>query len=212
MKNEFLKEIGCYIGCIAFIAGSAYFSGFYKEISYQSFSDAIVSNIKASGIEQYINKESSSRRKVTAYKNFRPQIIPDNVLNGSVTSNTWTSLFNSNKKVIFYVYAPNDNFHTKILSYYNENELYKYYSFQSSTSNTYKNMQYGVTGPSKICNSIEECNKVRRKAANYTLLTNFLNKCAKTMCIFNPNKNQYVILKNRNTNEALNMINGLKNW
>lgn len=212
MKKEIFKEIGCYIGCIAFIAGSAYFSGFYKKVSYQSFSDAVVSNVKATGIEEYINRERSPRKKVTAYKNYRPQIIPDDVLDGSISSRTWTNLFTSNKKVIFYVYDSNDDFHNRISSYYNQKALYKFYDFAPYKRNIYETMRYGEVGPSKICNSIEECNKVRTKAANYTLLTNFLNRCASSMCIFDSSKNQYIRLKNRNVNEAVKALDGLKNW
>lgn len=212
MKKEILKEIACYAVCIIFIAGSAYLVGLFNERSYQSLSRVIVNNIKASGIEQYINQERSPRKRVTTYKNYRPRIIPDNVLDGSQTSGIWRNIFNSNQKVVFYLYDNNDNFHSSLSSYFSKNKLYKNYNFKPVSLYEFNNMRSGDMGPSKICNSIDECNKVRTKASNYTLLTNFLSNCGRTMCVFNPAKNEYVQLKKRNITEAEQMLNGLQNW
>lgn len=212
MKKEILKEIACYAGCIAFIAGSAYFSGFFNETSYQSLSNTVVNNVKATGIEQYINQERSPRKKVTVYKNYRPRIIPNNVLEGSRTSRTWQNIFNSSQKVVFYLYDRNDEFHSELYTYFSKNRLYAFYNYEPYSLDAFNNMRNGSIGPSKICNSMEECNKVRENASNYTLLTNFLSNCGKTMCIFNPAKNEYVQLKKRNITEAEQMLQGLKNW
>lgn len=212
MKKEILKEISCYAGCIAFIALSAYISGIFKETSYQSLSNTVVNNVKASGIEQYINQERSPRKKVTVYKNYRPRIIPDNVIAGSDSSHTWRNIFNSNKKVVFYLYNTNDDFHSSIYNYFKQNKLSENYNFEPYSSDAFNNMRNGTIGPSKICDSLEECNRVRANASNYTLLTNFLSNCGKTMCIFNPAKNEYVQLKRRDITEAEHMLNGLQNW
>lgn len=212
MNKEILKEVGCYAGCIVFITACAYFSGFFNETSYQSLSNTVVNNVKASSIEQYINQERSPRKKVTVYKNYRPRIIPDNVIAGSDSSHTWKNIFNSNKKVVFYLYNSNDEFHSALYGYFSKNQLYKSYNFEPYSSDAFNNMRNGSIGPSKICNSLEECNRVRANASNYTLLTNFMANCGKTMCIFNPAKNEYVQLKKRNIKEAEQMIQALSNW
>lgn len=212
MKKEILKEIGCYAGCIAFILLSAYISGFFKETSNETLSTTVVNSVKATGIEQYINQERSTRKKVTVYKNYRPRIIPENVLSGSQASGIWRNIFNSNRKVVFYLYDNNDDFHSELYSYFVKNKLISFYNYEPYSLNAFNNMHNGTMGPSKICNSIEECNKVREKASNYTLLSNFLSNCGKTMCVFNPAKNEYVQLKKRNITEAEHMLQGLKNW
>lgn len=212
MKKEILKEIGCYLGCIAFIAISGCIAGVFKETSFDSLSKTVVANVKTTGIEQYINQERSPRKKVTVYKNYRPRIIPDNVLDSSRYSNTWQNIFNSNRKVVFYLFDENDNFHSSLYAYFSNNQLYKYYNFEPYSKNAFNNMRNGSIGPSKICNSMEECNKVRENASNYTMLTNFLSNCGKTMCIFDPGKSQYIQLKKRNANDAEHMLEGLKNW
>lgn len=212
MKKEILKEIGCYLGCIAFIAISGYIAGVFKEASFDSLSKIIVANVKTTGIEQYINQERSPRKKVTVYKNYRPRIIPDTVLDGSRYSHTWQNIFNSDRKVVFYLFDENDNFHSSLYAYFSKNQLYKHYNLEPYSKDAFNNMRNGAIGPSKICNSMEECNKVRENASNYTMLTNFLANCGRTMCIFDPGKNQYVQLKKRNVNDAEHMLEGLKNW
>jgi len=212
MKKEILKEIACYLGCIAFIAVCAYFTGFFKESSYEGLSNTIVKNVKATGIEQYINQERSPRKKVTVYKNYRPRIIPSNVLDGSESSHTWQNIFNSNKKVVFYLYSEDDKFHSSLYAYYSKNQLYKHYNFEPYSLEAFNNMRNGTIGPTKICDSIEECNEVRKKASDYTLLSNFLANCGKTMCVFKPDKEQYVQLKKRDITQAEHMLEGLRNW
>lgn len=212
MNNDTLKEIGCYAGCIAFIAISAYFYGLFNEKSYEGFSKAVVATVKSTGIENLINKERSARKKVTVYKNYRPRIIPANVLSGSEASGTWRNIFNVNRKVIFYLFDDNDEFNTALYAFYSKNQMIKYYNFEPHSLSAFNNMLTGTVGPSKICNSMEECNKVREKASNYTLLTNFLSSCGKTMCVFNPAEGQYIRLKKRDIKEAEQMLQGLKNW
>lgn len=212
MKKEILKEIGCYAGCIGFIFVSGYLSGFFRETSYETLSHRIVSSVKASGIEQYINQERSPRKKTTVYKNYRPRYISNAVLNGSASSGTWKNIFVSNKKVVFYLYDKSDAFHSSVSSFISKNSLYKNYNFEPYSLNEFNNMRSGQMGATKICKNLEECNEVREKASDYTMLTNFLSNCGKTMCIINPAKNQYLQLKKRNVQEAQNMLNGLKNW
>ncbi len=212
MKKEILKEIACYAGCIVFILLSGYFSGFFKDTSFAGLSNSAITMVKASGIEQYINQERSSRKKVTVYRNYRPRIIPDNVLRGAALSNSWKNVFNANKKVIFYIYDGNDDFNSQIQKYFYKNQLQKYYNLEAYEIASFNRWRLGAVGPEKICDSLEECNRVREKASGYTLMMEFLSNCGKTVCIIDSGKNQYVQLKRRNITDTENMIVGLKNW
>ena len=162
----------------------------------------------------YLAKETdtSAQKTTNTYGKYRPSYIPKKVLAGSQTSGAWTNLFNSNKKVVFYVYDKNDKFHDEFFNYFSNSDYSKYYDFKPTSKSTFNGMMTGTVGPSKICNSIEECNKYREKASNYTLLTNFLSSCGKGMCIFKPEKNQFVQLRRRTTKDASNMLEELKNW
>ena len=73
-------------------------------------------------------------------------------------------------------------------------------------------MRTGITGPSDICNSLEECKAQRDHAADYSSLQAFFQRCAKTMCVINPAKKQYVVLKKRDYDSAVKMINDLRGW
>jgi hypothetical protein len=212
MKKDILKEIACYAGCIVFIGVSGYFAGFFKDLSYQGFSNTVIANVKSTGIEQYINQERSPRKKSAVYKNYRPRIIPESVLKGSESSNTWTNVFNNDKKVVFYITDGKDDFDSSIQSYVSKTNLNKNYTFSLYTQDAFNNMRTGTIGPSKICNGFEECNKLRENASNYTLLTSFLSNCGRTMCIIKPSQKQYIQLKTRSAEDAKKMLEGLKNW
>ena len=74
----------------------------------------------------------------------------------------------------------------------------------------FSNLRLGEVGPSKICNSLQECNQVRQKASDYSTMAEFLKYCGKTMCIINPSKGEYVRVKTRNS--AIKMLDDLQNW
>lgn len=210
--KEILKEIACYTGCILFILIFVHCTGFLNASS-KGFSHAAVVYVKSSGIEDLINQEKSTRRKsVTSYKNYRPKIIPRSVLEGAKNTYLWGNIFSQNRKVVFYLYNTNDSFNSEILSFMSRNNLGVNYSVQAYLTENFKAMQNGSYGSSKICNSLEECNAVRQKANDYSILTNFLANCGKTMCIFDMNKNQYLQLKTRDLKQAENMLLDLKNW
>lgn len=213
IKVDF-KEVGYYVICILFIVVAGNISGITKTFSYDAISNEIVAKVKSTGVEKYLAKETdtSAQKTTNTYGKYRPSYIPKKVLAGSQTSGAWTNLFNSNKKVVFYVYDKNDKFHDEFFNYFSNSDYSKYYDFKPTSKSTFNGMMTGTVGPSKICNSIEECNKYREKASNYTLLTNFLSSCGKGMCIFNSEKNQFVQLRRRTTKDASNMLEELKNW
>lgn len=213
MNKELLKEIGCYIGSIVFVSCCAYWGGFLNFTTYQVLSDNVVNSIKTTEIEKYINPEFSPRRKkVATYKNVHPRVIPSAVLKGYEASGSWSDILGSDKKVVFYIYDENDEFHAALYSYFSRKELFGKYNFKPYRAAGFYNMHNGAAGQGKICNSISECKRVRDKAANYTLLANFLTNCGKTVCVLNPAKKQYVQLSKRNLTEAERILDILQNW
>lgn len=213
IKVDF-KEVGYYVVCILFIVVAGNISGVTKTFSYDAISNEIVAKVKSTGVEKYLAKETdtSAQQKSNYYGKYRPSYIPKKVLAGSQTSGVWTNLFNSNKKVVFYVYDKNDKFHDEFSNYFFNSDCAQFYEFEATTKYIFDSMMTGTVGPSKICNSIEECNQYREKASNYTLLTNFLSSCGKGVCVFNSEKNQFVQLRRRTAKDASNMLEELKNW
>ena len=214
-----LKELSAFLVCIVAILGLAYYSGILKGFAPKDFQDAfdnlgstISGNVKSSEAAKYLATNPEDRVAATVYKSYRPMIIPANVLKGSETSRSWTNIFNSNKKVVFYLYEDSDNFNSEIISYANRNKLGKYYDFQPYSKIGFSQYNAGSSGSTNICNSLQECNAMREKAANYSLLTNFMEQCGRTMCVVSPSKKQYLILKHRNASEANQLLEGVKLW
>ena len=213
IKVDF-KEVGYYVVCILFIVVAGNISGVTKSFSYDAISNEIVAKVKSTGVDKYLAKETdtSAQQKSNYYGKYRPSYIPKKVLAGSQTSGVWTNLFNSNKKVVFYVYDKNDKFHDEFSGYFFNSDYAQFYEFEATTKYIFDSMMTGTVGPNKVCNSIEECNQYREKASNYTLMTNFLSSCGKGMCVFNPEKQQFVQLRRRTSKEANDMLEELKNW
>ena len=219
---EKFREVVGFLVCVAVIVFAARMSGILQGFSPDDFKNAgteIVNIVtkQTSGTEKYLTKNSSGSRQSAVYKNYRANTIPKNVLEGSKTSGTWKNIFNSNKKVIFYIYDGtvtkySYDFHTSVSNYCMNGNIARNYTLQATGLKTFNSIREGEIGPSKICDSFEECSIVQRKAANYSLLENFLRNCGTTMCVFNPQKNQYIRLKNRNSTEAKQLLNGLINW
>ena len=76
----------------------------------------------------------------------------------------------------------------------------------------FNNIRVVLNGPTKMCNSLEECNRQRKNASDYTSTAAFLKMCGKTMCVINPSKRQFVSLKSKNSTDAVNMLRALENW
>ncbi len=222
-----LKEAGSFLLCLVVLLGIAYYTGLLKGFSPDDFVSAyqqIAYNLskKTSSNDErgrILSTGNSTAQKSSSYKNYRPRTIPDTVLRGAYESHTWTNIFESDKKAVFYLYDPsgNDNtlspdFHNRMVSYLNMEDNRPYYNNFAITSYQLKNLKVGVVGPSKICDSLEECNKQRQNASDYSNMAEFFKQCAKTVCIINPSNNQYVILKNRNFGLAVQELNNLREW
>ena len=222
-----LKEAGSFIVCIAVLLGIGYYTGFLKGFAPEDFVDAyqkIVYNLskKAPSNEvrsNILSTGNSTSKKSSSYENYRLRTIPQTVIDGAYESNTWLDVFNADKKVIFYVYDPSGNnrslspdFHERIEYYLNTKEMKPYYKVVAYSASSFKNIKAGMIGPSKICDSLEECNKQRKAASDYSNMAEFFKQCGKTSCIINPYNNKYVILKSRNYAATVHALSNLKEW
>lgn len=221
---EKLKEFLSFLICIVVILLIAYFTGFLKGFTPSDFMEAFdkTASVVTTGFDastKYVSSESSSSKSNVVAGNYKAQPIPQNILQGSRDSKSWTNIFNSSQKVVFYIYDESNknsklppDFHTRINNYLVKSKLIKYYNLKPSTLYAFEKLNWGGTGPSKMCDSIQECNEYRKKAANYSSLSDFMRKCGQTMCVINPRNNQYVILKKRDASAAIKLLNALKNW
>ena len=224
---ERLKELLNFVICIVVILAVAYFSGFLKGFSGADFKDAynrIATNLtvgaKSSKVTEYLRSETTANSTSdNRFNNYRIQSVSKNVLDGSRDSRAWTNIFTSAKKVVFYIYDNKDDekeysvaFHKDIQSYAEKYKLDSSYNFQPQTKYAFDHYSWGITGASNICNSIKECNDQRKISQNYTLLTDFLARCGRTMCIIDAKNGKYVMLKKRDSNEAEKMLKSLKDW
>lgn len=152
-----------------------------------------------------------SKQDIQKVNGYQPNRIPESVLRGAQYSGTWANMFNSSHKVIFYIYDKNSSdFNIKVQnSVHSENLNYALKSYEQEEFN---NVRVGLNGPVKMCNSIEECNKQRQNASDYSSVAAFLKMCGKTMCIINPPKRQFVRLNSKNSSDAIQMLNSLKSW
>lgn len=212
-----LQDFVVFIICIGAILGIAYYTGFLKGFTPADFQDAFNRIVKNAPNAPQISK--TSRGVSTRYNGYTPSRIPKEVLRGSKNSRVWQNIFYTNKKTIFYVYDNNSStgqygkdFHKKLQAYINTSSAKSAYNVVEYPTHIYNNLRTGITTSYDICNSLEECKAQKLRATDYSALSNFMGRCSKTMCIFNPQKGQYVVLKTRNYNDAVNMINKLKNW
>ena len=203
--NNKFKECICFLVCIFFI--------FFVYVNLNSSNNLVINpNFNLNKYSKNLKLNNKSRYNDLTYKSYRTIKIPQNVINGAYTSGIWEDLFFANKKVIFYVFEGNDPFSNAIISYYRKKKLSNYYILKIYSKDSFNNMRYGTVGPTKICNSFAECMAIGQKASNYNELTLFLKNCGKTMCVINPRKQQYTILKNRTSTNGIKFLYELKNW
>lgn len=215
INGKVLETINFLI-CLGIIVGIAYYTGFLKEFSLDSLNRAV--NTIASDITSKKTSATPKRTKVasTEYKNYKPMYIPPDIIKASYQTSTWTRIFNSDKKIIFYIYSESSDgplskdFHYDISNYVYNNS--RYYNISPYSENEFNSVRAGDIGPAKICDSIAECNEVRKKAADYSMLAEFFKRCSRTMCIINPQKNQYYMLRSRDSRKAVQTLNDLKGW
>lgn len=222
MKKEYknkLIEIGGYCTCLIVILAIGYFSGYLKGFAPDDFVNAyeqITADLSKSSAVKNTNVSFSRTKSIgskttSTYNDYQAARIPVAVIRGVNTSGTWTEIFNSHNKTVFYLYdKQDDSFDSSIKNFVNNGVLSSKYTVYSYGKDDFSNLRLGEVGPSKICNSLQECNQVRQKASDYSTMAEFLKYCGKTMCIINPSKGEYVRVKTRNS--AIKMLDDLQNW
>lgn len=213
-----VTEAAALLGCAIVILAVAYFSGFLRGFAPADFQEAynkLTFNLSkgANGNTAKMLATAGNKEKVQKYNGYQPMMIPEAVLRGSITSQAWGHVLQADRRVIFFIYSDKDKRYgmdlKNAIESDNASSNYKIVSYKLEDF-SYQNV--GDYGPTKICNSLQECNAVRQKASDYSMLAAFFNQCSRTMCIINPQKQQYVILRQRNVNDAVATVNALKNW
>ncbi len=224
MKKEIkdkIIETGCFFICVGILLAIAYYTGFLKGFTVADIQDAYnrtVYNFSKSARANkdkvaFLESNSKNNRKITSFKGYRVMYIPASVLRGVSSSGAWQQIFNSDKKVVFYLYSANQkDFHNSVQNYLGTKSKKGRFNCYAYTADQFSSMRVGEGGASKICDSLDECNMVSQKASDYTALSEFLKLCGKTMCIIKPSNGQYVMLKSKNSGQAVKMINDLVNW
>lgn len=223
MKKEVkdkLIEVGSFIICVAILLGIAYYTGFLKGFTSADFQDAYNNTMynlnKSVAKSQKINlldTSSKNGKSVAKYNSYQPQLIPRAVIRGVDSSGAWKQIFYSDKKVVFYIYKSSESeFNNSIQNYLSSASKRNQYELYAYSDSTFGSMRRGDVGPSKICDSLQECNAVRQKASDYSALSEFLSRCGATMCIINPSAGQYIRLKNKNSGQAVKVLFDMAKW
>lgn len=210
MNRDKLNEFIGFIICLVVVIGVCQYTGALKNIGDPS--SFISKAIDSTGIRVNSGNYSNGSRKSSKIKNYKTQILKDSIIETSKKQGIWNNIFSSNKKVIFYLYDGNDDFHNQIDRYVSAGMLSRNYNIVALSSNSFRKVRLGTTGPGKICNSFAECNEQRLASVHYTEMVSLLEWCGKSMCIINPAKKEYVYLRTRNAADAKKMIQALKNW
>lgn len=223
--NDKLKEILGVLACLGLLIGLGFYTGFFNQYNWDYAQNLINSAIsEASSVKLGLNlnddnKYNSNNKNTSRIGSYRANNIPSKVMEGVKLTGYWSDQFNPNKKVIFYVYdSYNNNFifsldyHKNIEKYFTDNELDRYYDLKPMDLGIFQNYYVGIIGSTKVCNSIEECNAMRNKATLRADMQMFLDKCAKTTCIINVSKNEFIFLRNRDSADTIKALNEIKNW
>ena len=222
--SEKSKEVFGVLACIGLLVGLGYYTGFFNDFNLENFfktTSSDVANLKTDMTSNKNNKKNFhiGGEKMSKFGNLRANNIPNDVYKGAELVRGWDRVFKGNKKVVFYAYdnsgknvAYAGDFHNKLTDAFNQNHLSEYYNFEPMDYSIFRNYYVGISTATKICNSLEECNKVRQTANYKATFQMFLDRCAKAFCVINPEKRQFLLLRNRNVNEAMNLLINAKNW
>lgn len=210
-----LKDMIGYIIAIVVILAIARFSGYLKGFTPNDFKDMYntISEQITGNVGKFDNtltfKSNNSNQSDVSYRVIK---LPESIVKASAETGAWTDIFKSSKTSIFYIIENNDSFNSNFKSYLMKSGLDRYYNFNPYSQLAFKNYSVGNSSFTKICNSLQECNDLRKHSQSYTNIKSFLEKCSKSVCFINTNKRQYIILKSRDLNEAKQAAERLKNW
>lgn len=197
--NEKFKEFLGFLLC---------FASFVYIMEHFDFRSNIFSDILFKNSTSMVKKTTPTR-----FKNHSVSNIPSAVYRGSQYSGIWVNVLHNDKKVVFYVKDKEDTLFNKkvdlLLSADSFSQKYDVYAFKPDNYRSYKRSVYSSK---KICNTLKECNLQRKNASNYTEMVYFFDKCAKKMCIINPKKKQYVLIRSRDYKDVLKTLSNFANW
>ncbi|MBO6087616.1 hypothetical protein J6P92_04630 [bacterium] len=224
--NAKVKEILGIFVCIGLLIGLGIYTGFFN-----NFGMADVQRVLNSAFHDISNPNfdfiktgnddsvSFGNKNVSTIGQYRANNIPEQALKGARMSGFWPNIFKSEKKVVFYVYEPSGKstkysmeFHEKIKEKFKNGKLNKYYNFEPSEFAIYRNYNVGLIGSTKVCNSIEECKNMHELTSSRAAMQIFLDKCAANFCIINLKNNEFVMIRNKDANEAIKALNVLSGW
>ena len=219
---EKYKESLFFLICIAVLVGLGFHFGIFNSqfgnnlsVSFNEF----LNSFQTTQTDKKSSGSASSTRARAMYNGVRTSHIPQKVVNGVSASYQWNSIFKASKKTIFFVYDnnsalySNQQFYNSVNSFLSSNNYNRYYQLVALDTNSYSSMKSaGDIGASKICDSIEECKAQADKASNHTAAATFVDRCAKNLCIVNPRKMDYIIVRNPNIKTTSEFIEKLKNW
>lgn len=213
LQNK-LVEITSFIACFVIVCIVISNTGVLKNFQGNDFNSAInqiQSMFKGNSNSKASPASVGSKNDISKLSSYQPNRIPDAVLRGAEYSGVWNNLFNSNQKIVFYIYDSNStNFNNRVRNYILNNG--GGYSLRAYEQQEFINMRTGTSASQKMCNSLEECNRQRQNASDYASTATFLRMCGNTMCIINPSKRQFVRLNTKNSGAATDMLQALKNW
>lgn len=209
-----LTEVASFIVCLIIIYAVVINTGILKGFQPIDFDTAFaqIKGVFNGELKSDTNPTSvGSQRDIAKIRDYQPNRIPDSVLSGADYSGTWANMFRAQQKVVFYIYDNNSSdFNHRVQSYILDSG--SSFTLKAYEQQEFNNIRVGLNGPTKMCNSLEECNRQRKNASDYTSTAAFLKMCGKTMCVINPSKRQFVSLKSKNSTDAVNMLRALENW
>ncbi|MCI1273752.1 MAG: hypothetical protein LKG27_04880 [Clostridiaceae bacterium] len=135
---------------------------------------------------------------------------PSFVLDLAKEDNEWGNIVSSSTKTVFYV-MDDEKSGNQLKSYINSNFAGSYVD-ESMSQGVFESNLSNVDFGNGICNSLQECNDMRKRAYNHSQVTMFFETCAKGACIFNRNTKQYIKIRSKNPNDIVEVMQRYRNW
>lgn len=205
-KDELIMKLQSFMNFIIWVGiilAVAYFSGFLKGFTPDDFKDAFTRLPELISGEKYVSDSG----------NYQSSKISQDVIRGANTLYAWRPIFATRTKSVLYIYDENDiDFHNRLQNYIKNSPIKNNYHIYAYTKAEFRHVKLGESGPSKICNTFEECKEQQQRSAAYSAASSFFERCGKTMCVINPQTQRFVRLPKRDAKRAIQTLNALRNW
>ena len=120
--------------------------------------------------------------------------------------NIFKELFNTDKKVVFYVYTPQEEKTAQEIKKYINEYYSSVYIDKSMTKTRFIDRKSDVRTNNNGCSSIEECRKVQANSSRHTQISSFVEKCAKGVCIINNQTRHYVKISSKDVEKVKELL------